>query len=196
MPLKNGTSKETISENIAELIRSGYEKDQAVAIAYSHAKRSKKQKMIKSADEERYTLGIVYEPDTIDLQEDYMTKEDIRKMAFDYNVQPTMMLENMFGIFDVLLKSEDGEEIEIESIAEIEKGMLGYGHSNFDSQKIGKVVESYIAPCEMKLPGSEKVIKEGTWLMGVVWEPEYWEKVKKNEINGYSMGGDGFVIED
>ena len=37
MPLKRGSSKKTISENIAELIRSGKKRDQAVAIAYDKA---------------------------------------------------------------------------------------------------------------------------------------------------------------
>jgi hypothetical protein len=40
MPLKTGKSKKVISENIAELVRSGYKQDQAVAVAYSYAKHS------------------------------------------------------------------------------------------------------------------------------------------------------------
>lgn len=44
MPLKKGKSKETISSNIAELIRSGREKKQAAAIAYEEAGMSKKKK--------------------------------------------------------------------------------------------------------------------------------------------------------
>lgn len=44
MPLKSGKSKKVISENIAELIRSGRKKDQAVAIAYDKAGLSKKKK--------------------------------------------------------------------------------------------------------------------------------------------------------
>ena len=40
-PLKKGKSKKVISENIAELIRSGRDKDQAVAIAYSKANKTK-----------------------------------------------------------------------------------------------------------------------------------------------------------
>lgn len=41
MPLKKGSSKKTISENVAELIRSGRPKDQAVAIAMSEAGKSR-----------------------------------------------------------------------------------------------------------------------------------------------------------
>lgn len=41
MPLKTGSSQKTISENIAELINSGYPKDQAAAIAYNKAGKSK-----------------------------------------------------------------------------------------------------------------------------------------------------------
>lgn len=44
MPLKKGSSQETISSNIAELVRAGYPdgRGQAGAIAYSQARKSKK----------------------------------------------------------------------------------------------------------------------------------------------------------
>ena len=42
MPLKPGSSRETISANIAELQRSGRPQDQAVAIAYANARRTGK----------------------------------------------------------------------------------------------------------------------------------------------------------
>ena len=40
MPLKEGYSKETIRTNIAELVKSGHPQNQAVAIAYSNARKS------------------------------------------------------------------------------------------------------------------------------------------------------------
>lgn len=41
MPLKKGSSRETISDNIAKLVEEGYPVKQAVAIAYEEAGRAR-----------------------------------------------------------------------------------------------------------------------------------------------------------
>ena len=41
-PLKSGHSKRTISQNIREMVKSGHPQDQAVAAAFSNAKKSAK----------------------------------------------------------------------------------------------------------------------------------------------------------
>ena len=47
MPLKKGSSRKTISENIRTEIRAGRPRDQAVAIAFAVARRAKKKKKKK-----------------------------------------------------------------------------------------------------------------------------------------------------
>jgi hypothetical protein len=49
MPLKRGSSQATISKNIAQLIEEGYPRNQAVAIAYRTAGKSRPKSRRKPA---------------------------------------------------------------------------------------------------------------------------------------------------
>jgi hypothetical protein len=63
---------------------------------------------------------------------------------------------------------------------------LGLQHKNFKKQF--DLVESYTAPQSLILNG--KTIKQGAWIMTVkVLDSKIWEKVKKGEITGFSIGG-------
>ena len=50
MPLASGDSQNVINANIGELRRSGYPEDQAVAIAYDHAREWRKKHGKKPAE--------------------------------------------------------------------------------------------------------------------------------------------------
>ena len=50
MPMAHGDSQDVISANIGELRRSGYPEDQAIAIAYSHAREWRKKHGKKPAE--------------------------------------------------------------------------------------------------------------------------------------------------
>ena len=64
---------------------------------------------------------------------------------------------------------------------------LGFMHKE-DVGPRAKIVESYIAPCNMKM--NNQSIRKGTWVMVVkVQDDELWNMVKSGKITGFSMGG-------
>lgn len=53
------------------------------------------------------------------------------------------------------------------------------------------VVESWIAPVDFDLGGSEGKVKKGTWLMGLhIPDDQIWKAVKDGKLTGLSIGGD------
>ena len=58
-----------------------------------------------------------------------------------------------------------------------------------------KVVESYIAKCDMEIEGQE--VKKGTWVMTMeITDANVWKSIQKGEITGFSMGGSGVYSEE
>ena len=57
-----------------------------------------------------------------------------------------------------------------------------------------QVFESYIAPVNLKIGG--KAVKKGTWLlMYKILDSKLWEKIRKGELTGFSLGGFGRRIK-
>jgi ADP-ribose pyrophosphatase YjhB (NUDIX family) len=69
--------------------------------------------------------------------------------------------------------------------------IVGKQHS---SQAEANVVESYIAPMDMKFDGQNgpQLVKKGSWIMGVkITDETEWEKVLDGSYTGFSVGGEG-----
>jgi hypothetical protein len=66
--------------------------------------------------------------------------------------------------------------------------------SQHEKQSDSVVVESYIAPQDMKFDGQNgpQEVKKGSWIIGIkVNDPVEWQKVLDGEYTGVSVGGDG-----
>jgi hypothetical protein len=113
-------------------------------------KEAIKRLAIKQEGELQIAMGEVYAPNRPDAQGEYMTADQIRKMAHGF------LRSGKMASIDVM-------------------------HGNVVS-KGSSVVESYIAGPD------DKMFLPGSWVVGVhIPDPVLWAKVKKGEINGFSM---------
>lgn len=151
-----------------------------------------KNNFIQKSDAQRYTLGIVYAPDDVDCQGDYSDAKEIEKACHGFMSKLQGQANLNKSVVDGILKALSGTksiEIDITDVYDdIKKGALGYNHMEWPDD-IGDIVENYIMPVDCEINGEQ--VKKGTWMMGVVWSPDYFEKIQKGEITGYSMGGSG-----
>jgi hypothetical protein len=86
-----------------------------------------------------------------------------------------------------IIKSEVIEETSADFLSKYNSfTKLGVQHSVFD--KKFQLRQSYIAKTDMDL-GNRK-IKKGSWVIEVkVLDDDIWDKIKKGEITGFSIGG-------
>ena len=157
-------------------------------------------RILKTDQAQRYTLGVVYEPDVKDSQDEWASAEEIRKASWDFarSIQGKKKVKKMANqLLQLILKgleNKDAAGIDVTDIydelkkAESEGGSLGLMHKEF-SNEFGDIVENYTAPVDMVIEG--ETIKKGSWLLGVVWTEEIFEQIQKGELGGYSMGGVG-----
>lgn len=119
-----------------------------------------KQELVKSVEEQRYTLSVGYPAELADVavardgHRDFASTGEIEKAAWGY-------LRNGGGV--------------------------GLHHAD-GTEGAGTVVESYIYRGPDWTEGSQ-VIKAGDWLVGIVWDPATWDAIKKGTIRGTSMQG-------
>lgn len=122
-------------------------------------------RVIKMADERRYTLGLAYPAmkapgKGMDGYDDFVGPDALEKAAWEW-----MANHRAIGLFH-------------------EAGTTGHA----------TVVESYIyrGPdwvTNSQVDGQPVVIKAGDWMMGAIWDEMGWEMVKKGLIGGWSPEG-------
>ena len=88
------------------------------------------------------------------------------------------------------------EDIEKAAYDWMERSQAG-GHMHAEVVEGAKVVESYIAPCDIPVETAEgpETIRKGSWVLAMRWPPEIWESIQKGDLTGYSVGGTGVRLE-
>lgn len=186
-----------------EIRWSGYQKgdDGSYAIAKRDTSDDLTQRVVKHAEDSRYTLGVVYEPDTPDTEGDQASAEEIEKAAHVFmrllQNGPTITKSQtafMTGIAKALSGDEAVEVDVTELLSDLKKGAgLNDQHVNTDTDhELGDIVECFVAPCDMTVNGQE--IKKGAWCLGVVWSGDHWPLIKSGERSGYSLEGLGIRV--
>ena len=125
-------------------------------------------RVVKADDEQRYTLGVAYPVDEVDSHGDFTDAAELEKAAWGF-------------IANVVNKSEAG---------------VGTDHAD-GTDGAAQVVESYIyrGPTWVDEDSGEVIAKTGDWLVGAVWTEEAWERIKKDELTGWSIQGLAFRVD-
>lgn len=154
-------------------------------------------KSLNKNDSQRYTLGEVYVPNEVDSQGDYAEASEIEKACWDYMERlqtPSPLTKSATEILDAVINADGkGVTLDVTDACEVIKSGLNDMHVE-QNEPVGRVVENYITPTDFELNGQD--IKKGTWMLGVVWTPEYFEKIKSGERTGFSMEGRGIRIAE
>ena len=146
--------------------------------------------VLSKTAEKRYTLGVVYEPDTVDTQGEFAKAADIEAAAWEFLARMQTLAKSGFAIVKAC---QDGEDVEVD-VTDLVKAADGLDdqHAQTD-EPLGTIVESFVAPAELRVNGH--VVKAGAWLLGVIWTPEMFAKIKAGERTGLSMFGHATRVE-
>ncbi len=109
--------------------------------------------------------------------------------------------EQRVALGPVLVPDTADLQGDVISVGEIEKTADAYmefyrnrglQHSELVNDKVA-ILQSWTSPVDFKI--GDRLIKAGTWLMKArYYDDEMWEKVKKGELTGFSIGGSGVRI--
>lgn len=188
---QTGDESRTVAGAWAAVRRAGWEKNEDG----KWVKVNKLGRFITKSDKKFYTLGIVYEPNTVDSQNDFADAEEIEKACWNFmrrlQGQDTLTKTALRVLEEIVKAAESGKSVRLditEAYEEVSKRGLNDMHiPSDDDENLGTIVECYIAPADFEINGEK--VKKGTWLLGVVWNPDYFAKIERGERTGLSMEG-------
>ena len=126
--------------------------------------------LLKMEEEEQYVLGIVLKPDELDAHGDSYSGKAIRNGARQFWTEYNTML--------VQHRDREGR------LPDLLREEWIKGHPGV------QVVDSFVLPHEMIVCG--RLLPADTWLAGAkVYDNDTWQKIKRGELNGFSMGALG-----
>ncbi|WP_285012005.1 XkdF-like putative serine protease domain-containing protein [Lactococcus formosensis] len=139
----------------------------------------------KAANKKKFFLTKSAAEPTFETEVKLLTKaEDPQKLVYGVVYEPDA--EDAHGDFMDAETIEKAAHDFMENYQQIDK------QHDFTTQA-GKVVESYIAPTEMKI--GKSTISKGTWVLVTKATDEMWEDIQKGEFTGYSLAGSAEVEE-
>ena len=185
------------AEGFAALKDNGYVRDPDTGLWEKESSMGKHAdyRIVKQAPEQRYTLGVVYEPDTVDVQNDFASAATIRTAAHNFaralqgrQVLTKLTLSLLASVTKAIRGAEAIRLDVTDMVTEVEKAQarLGDMHEVW-SEDLGEIVDFICLPCDATIEG--EILKEGTWLLGIIHSPAQWELVKSGQRTGLSMGG-------
>jgi DNA adenine methylase len=111
----------------------------------------------------------------------------VKLVKEEQKVTGVVLEPDTYDAQQTILKSEIIMNAAHKYLAGYNKGnKIGVQHSDF--KKSFELCESAIAPIDFSL--GDKIIKKGSWYIVLkILDSKIWEKVKKGEIAGFSIGG-------
>lgn len=155
-------------------------------------------RIVQKNAKQRFTLGIVYEPDEVDTQGDFAKTEDIEAACWRFmqkiqgRAPVAKMALQVVGAIVKAVQAGDAARLDVSDVwADLAKAQerINDMHLTTEWEDEPEIVECYMAPVDFELNGAP--VKKGSWLLGVVWPEAYFAKIEAGERTGYSMEGRG-----
>lgn len=155
-------------------------------------------RIVSKDDKRRYTLGVVYSPDEFDTDNEFTDAAELEKACWNFmrEIQGRgEVAKAALSLLGEIKKAADnGDEVQLD-ISDLDEVIEKRGVNLMHAEDLedSEIVECFIAPTDMIING--EVVKRGSWLAGIVWSPEVFEKIESGKLTGYSMGGRAHKIK-